>query len=121
MPFSKKIPFQFVFDLLHPLEIRVKPMFGLWAIYVGEKIMLILRQRKINPEINGVWVATSSEYHLSLKSSLPNLKSISTHSDDWKETEWQLIPQDSEEFEESVNQVCEWIKRRDTRIGRSNQ
>jgi len=118
----KNIPFNFVFDYLYPLEIRVKPMFGLWAIYAGEKIMLILRQRKANPEINGVWVATTPEHHPSLKKALPDLRSISTYADDGSdvsdETEWQLIPQDSDEFEASVRKVCEWIKHLDPHIGR---
>jgi len=118
----KNLPFDFVLDYLMPLEVRVKPMFGLWAIYVEEKIMLILRQRKVNPEINGVWVATTPEHHQSLKKELPDLRSISTYADDGSnvsdETEWQLIPQDSDEFEASVRKVCEWIKHRDPRIGR---
>lgn len=114
----KKPPFEFVLDYLQPKEIRIKPMFGLWAIYVGEKIVLMLRNRKVNPEINGVWVATTHVHHQSLKKALPLLRSISTYSDDWKESEWQLIPLDSTEFEETVRQVCDWIKRGDPRIGR---
>jgi TfoX/Sxy family transcriptional regulator of competence genes len=47
---QKNIPCDFVFDYLMPLEVTVKPMFGVWAIYVDKKIMLVLKQRKDSPE-----------------------------------------------------------------------
>ena len=34
---NKNLPFEFVFDYLTPLDITVKPMFGMWAIYVNDK------------------------------------------------------------------------------------
>jgi hypothetical protein len=54
------IPFDFVLDYLLPLDVTDKPMFGMFAIYVGERIMLILCQRKNSRNINGVWIATGS-------------------------------------------------------------
>ena len=114
----KNIPFAFVFDYLAPLEISVKPMFGLWAIYVQEKIVLILRQRKDHPEINGIWVATYPEHHQGLKHELPALCSVSTYSDDIKNTEWQLLRADADNFESSAIKVCELISNNDQRIGR---
>jgi hypothetical protein len=114
----KNIPFDFVFDYLMPLEPIVKPMFGLWAIYVNEKIMLILRQRKDFPDTNGVWIATNLEHHKSLKKELPSMCSISTYSNGIKETEWQVLPADADDFEVSVLKVCELIKHSDHRIGR---
>ncbi len=115
---KKNIPFDFVFDYLVPLEVRVKPMFGLLALYVDDKIVLILRQRTKSPEINGVWIATSEQYHGSLKNDFPSLRSISTDSGGITETEWQLLPVDSEDFESLVINVCELIKHNDPRIGR---
>jgi len=112
------IPFEFVFDYLVPLEITAKPMFGLFALYIHEKIVLILRQKKVNPEINGVWIATKPEHHKSLKNDFPSIRSISTNADSITETEWQLIPADTDDFEKSVIKVCEFIKHGDTRIGR---
>ena len=101
-----------------PLDVTVKPMFGMWAIYLGEKILLILRQRENRPETNGVWVATNSEHHKSLKTELPSLFSIAEYSDGTKETEWQLLPVAADDFEASVGKVCELIARGDDRIGR---
>lgn len=93
-------------------------MFGLWAIYVDEKIMLILRERMDHPDTNGVWIATNQEHHKSLKTDLPSLRSISTYSDRMVETEWQVLPVDADDFEASVRKVCELIKQKDHRIGR---
>lgn len=114
---QKNIPYNFVFDYLTPIEVTIKPMFGLYALYVKEKIVLILRQRTKHPGINGVWIATEQEHHESLRKDLPSLISIST-AEDFTETEWQLIPADSNDFEASVTKVCELIKRNDPRIGR---
>ena len=115
---KKNIPFNFVFDYLVPLDVRVKAMFGLWAIYANKKIILILRQRKDHSDTNGIWVATSQEHHKSLKSELPSLCSISTYSGGFKESEWQLLPVDSDDFETSARKVCELIRHNDHRIGR---
>jgi hypothetical protein len=115
---KKNIPFDFVFDYLIPVEVTVKPMFGLFALYAGEKIILILRHSKKYPEINGVWIATNMEHHKSLKKDFPSLQSISNYSNGTNETEWQLLPVDADDFENSVIKACEFIKHNDPRIGR---
>jgi hypothetical protein len=115
---KKYIPFDFVFDYLVPLDVKVKQMFGLFVLYVNEKIVLILRQRKEHSDINGVWIATKKEHHDSLKKDFPSLRSISAYSDGNIETEWQLIPVGTDDFENSVVKVCEFIKHNDPRIGR---
>ena len=115
---KKNIPFEFVVDYLFPLDVTIKQMFGLFALYINEKIILILRQRKELPEINGVWIATSQEHHKSLKDDIPSLRSISNDTTDITETEWQLIPINTNDFESSVIKACELIKNRDPRIGR---
>lgn len=115
---KKNIPFEFVFDHLAPLDITVKPMFGLYAIYLNQKILLVLRDRKDRAETNAIWVATNKEDHKSLKSELPSLRSFSIYSKAVKETEWQLLAAESHDFEASVIKICELIKRGDRRIGR---
>lgn len=115
---AKKIPFEFVFDHLVPLDVTVKPMFGLHAIYANGKIMLVLRERNDQKDTNGVWVATNTEHHKSLQKDLPSLRPFSIYSKAVKETEWQLLPVDSDDFETSVIKVCELIKRGDARVGR---
>ena len=115
---KKNIPYEFVFDYLLPPDLTVKQMFGLFALYINEKIVLILRQRKDNPDTNGVWIATNQEHHKSLKNDIPSLRSIYTDADGTTETAWQLIPADTDDFEYSVIKVCELIKHGDNRIGR---
>ena len=114
----KNIPFNFVLDYLLQLEVIVKPMFGMFAIYVGEKIMLILRQRKNFKDTNGIWIATNKENHKSLKKDLPSLCSISTYTNDAFDSEWQMLPADSNDFETSVIKVCEFIVHCDPPIGK---
>ncbi|MEO7263596.1 MAG: hypothetical protein ABIW38_01730 [Ferruginibacter sp.] len=114
---KKNIPFDFVLDYLFPLEVTVKPMFGLWAVYMNDKIIFALRQRDDHPETNGVWIATKSEHHESLKKEFPSMCSISIFSKGIKETSWQVLPADSEDFETSVIQACNLVKHYDTRIG----
>ena len=38
-------------------------MFGCTAIYVADKIMLILRDRPDETADNGVWLATTAQHH----------------------------------------------------------
>ena len=115
---AKNIPFVFVLDYLMPLKPTVRPMFGCHAVYVGEKIVLVLRHRYDHPEANGVWIATSSEHHASLKKDLPNMCSVYILSEGKSETNWQMIQLSADDFEASVTAVCEFILQRDERIGR---
>ena len=118
MPASKKNPFPFVLEALLPLNPSVRPMFGCQAVYVGNKIMLVLRNRESHPEANGVWIATSKEYHDSLKKELPSLCSVYILSEGKAETNWQMIPLEAGDFESSVIRACEMILDNDERIGR---
>jgi hypothetical protein len=76
MQSKKSIPFDFVFDYLFPIIPAVKPMFGCHALYLEEKIILILRNRKDHAEDNGVWVATEFEHHETLRKEIPSLRRI---------------------------------------------
>jgi hypothetical protein len=67
---AQPILFDFVFDYL-PAGITVKKMFGMHYIYLGKRIMLILRKSDNQSEWNGIWVATSKAHHESLKNNIP--------------------------------------------------
>ena len=118
MHLNKKIPFDFVLDYLFPVNAVVKPMFGSYAIYVGDKIMLVLRDRESHREANGVWIATSAEHHESLKKDFPSMCSVYILSDGKAETNWQMIPVSADDFETSVTRCCDLILQNDVRIGR---
>lgn len=110
------IPFQFVLDELDSLNPRTNPMFGCYGVYVGEKIMLALRSRDSHTDDNGVWIATKPEHHEGLKKMLPSMRSIHVLGGG-SETNWQIIPEEADDFEESVMKICALIKKRDERIG----
>lgn len=115
----KNIPFEFVFDYLTSLDVTVKPMFGMFALYVDRKIVLGLRDRMEHPEANGVWIATEQRHHASLKKDLPSMRSIFMLSNGTAETNWQMLPIEADDFEKSVIKVCGFIVRGDPRIGRT--
>lgn len=118
MPRSKNIPFYFVIDYLMSLEPRINPMFGCHAVYVGEKIVFILRDRKTHPEVNGVWIATGHEHHKSLKKDLPTLCSVSVLNNGNGETGWQMLQAEDDNFESLVIKACEMVLHGDPRIGK---
>lgn len=91
-------------------------MFGCTAVYVDDKIMLILRERDSYPLDNGVWLATAPEHHESLRRELPMMRSIGLFGK--KPTAWQLLPADHAQLEEAARRVCELVLKRDARIGK---
>jgi len=114
---KKAVAFDFVLEELYTLEPTVKPMFGCHAVYVKEKIVLILRRKEHYPEDNGVWLATSREHHGSLKKDLPGMRTIAVFGG--AESGWQNLPANSEHFEEEVMKACNLILRGDPRIGKT--
>jgi hypothetical protein len=110
------IPFDFVLDYL-PTNITLKKMFGMHYIYMGKRILLILRKRNNEPQFNGVWVATTRSHHESLKNEIPELVSTSIVGDE-QPGNWLLIHESAEDLEGASIKVCDLISRGDGRIGR---
>jgi hypothetical protein len=113
----RTVPFQFVVDALADLPVRTRPMFGCLADYAAEKIVLILRDRPTEKRDNGVWLATSPEHHESLRREFPDMRTIYLLGD--KITNWQNLPVDAPDFEQSALRVCDLILARDPRIGKA--
>ena len=112
----KIAPHEFVLDAIAPLSPETRPMFGCLAVYVEDKIVLILRDRKNSPADNGVWVATTAEHHESLRRDFPRMRSIQLLRK--QITNWQVIPVDAPDFEEAALRACKLILARDARIGK---
>jgi hypothetical protein len=112
----KPVPHAFVVDALAPLSPRTHPMFGCLAVYVQEKIVLILRDKRDQTADNGVWLATTEEHHQSLRREFPNMRSIKVLRK--KVTGWQVLPADAEDFEEAAQRACELVLAGDPRIGK---
>ena len=68
----KAVPYAFVLDALADLPTETRTMFGCLAVYLGDKIVLILRDRRDPPADNGVWLATTEEHHQSLAREFPS-------------------------------------------------
>jgi hypothetical protein len=113
---AKAIPFNFVLDYLYPLPIELKSMFGVTTIYLNDRILLGLREKDSSKESNGIWIATTKEYHESLKQELPSITSIPVLGDNG--TGWQLLSSANDDFEEQAIKICELIKSNDSRIGK---
>jgi hypothetical protein len=112
----KAVPHEFVLDAIAPLSPRTCPMFGCLAVYVRDKIVLILRDKRENTADNGVWLATTKEHHESLGREFPNMRSIKVLGK--AVTGWQVLPADAPDFEEAALRACQLIVARDRRIGK---
>ena len=112
----KPVPHQFVLDALAELYPFTRPMFGCVAVYVGDKIVLILRDKREKTADNGVWLATTQEHHPSLRREFPNMRSIRVLGK--KVTGWQVLPADAPDFEPAALHACELVLRGDPRIGK---
>jgi hypothetical protein len=91
-------------------------MFGCLAVYIEDRIVMILRDRIDSPADNGAWLATTAEHHASLRREFPRMRSIRLLG--LESTHWQVLPADAPDFEEMALRACELIRVRDPRIGK---
>jgi hypothetical protein len=112
----KAIPHEFVLEAIAVLSPYTRPMFGCIAVYVGDKIVLVLRDKHDGSADNGVWLATTEEHHETLRGEFPNMRSIQVLGK--KVTGWQVLPADASDFEQASLRACELIVAGDLRIGK---
>lgn len=113
---DKAVPHEFVLDEIARLAPVTRPMFGCLAVYVDDKIVLILRDKQKSRADNGVWLATTTEHHESLRREFPRMRSIRVFGKE--PTQWQVLPADDPDFEEAAIRACRLILARDPRIGK---
>src|ERR1700749_4982427 len=78
-PKRRSAPYPFILEALAQLEPEVRPMFSGFAVYVGEKIVLMLRDNPKHPEDNGVWLVCSETANLAdpaIRQDFPSLRLI---------------------------------------------
>jgi hypothetical protein len=78
-PKRRSAPYPFILEALAPLEPEVRPMFSGFAVYVGEKIVLMLRDSPKQPEDNGVWLVSSVTANLAdpgIRKDFPSIRLI---------------------------------------------
>ncbi len=109
-------PHEFIMEELSDIPIRAQAMFGGYGIYLEDKIVILLRDRPNTPRDNGIWLATTHEHHESLLRDFPNMRSIEMFGEGV--TGYQVIGSDMDDFEEAAMRVCEFVRRRDPRIGK---
>src|SRR5271169_5076397 len=112
----KAVPHEFVLDAIASLSPRTRPMFGCLAVYVEDKIVLILRDKRDQAADNGVWLATTEDQRRSLRPEVPNMRSIQVLGK--KVTGWQVLPADAQDFEEAALHACDLVLAGDPRIGK---
>ena len=92
-------------------------MFGCLAVYVGDKIVCVLRDKRDKTAADdGMWLATTVEHHESLRRDFPSMRSIEVLGKEV--TGWQVLPAAEPDFEETALRACEFIVAGDTRIGK---
>ena len=112
----KAKPHRFVLEAIASISPAERAMFGALAVYVGEKIVLILRDSRKDTQANGVWVAVPTEHQVSFRLDFPNARSVRIMG---KEISgWQLLSVDAVDFEESALHACDLVLSRDPRIGK---
>lgn len=110
-----KIPYSFILDLLAQADPVVKPMFGCHAIYIGLKLVFMVRKKGKDND-DGVWISIVPEHYASLKKDFPSMRPIEIFGPG--SSGWQLLPADADDFEGSVIKACELVLLGDERIGK---
>lgn len=114
---KKRPPFDFILEELGDIVTDIKPMFGAYGIYREHKILMILRQKAKNDKGDGLWVAVDDGHRESMRKEIPELRDLELFGEG--PSHWQILHDDLENFEEVSLQICELIRKRDPRIGRT--
>jgi hypothetical protein len=114
---KRKIPFAFALEELEALSPMVKSMFGGFAIYIGEKLVLFLYDQEKWPDFKGVSLATTPEHYRDIAQEFSSKRDAETQK--IGKHPWLLIPAGAVDFEEQVLKACEMILNGDPRIGRA--
>jgi hypothetical protein len=114
-----KHPHPFVLEAISSLNPEVRRLFSGFAVYVGNRIFMVLRDHAKCPRDNGMWLVLSEGVDPadpSLHRDLPSLRPIQTLGN--KMSHWLLIPSDGVDFEREALYACHLILRYDPRLGR---
>ena len=112
-------PHGFILEALAPMEPEVRRMFSGFAVYIGDRIVCMLRDHAKHPEDNGLWLVLSESADpadKALRKEFPSLRKIGLLGD--KISHWLLIPSGGSTFEEEALHACELLLGNDSRLGR---
>ncbi len=114
-----KVPHAFVVEALAPLEPEVRRMFSGFAVYVGDRLVCMLREHDKSARDNGVWLVLSESTDPAdrkLRVEFPSIRSIELLGG--KIRHWLVIPSDSATFESEALHACDLLLQHDARLGR---
>jgi len=97
-------------------------MFSGFAVYAGDKIVVMLRDSLKQPKDNGVWLVfseTANPDDPAIRREFPSLRPIDLLGG--KIAHWLLIPADSSTFESEALRACDLLLQHDARFGRVPQ
>jgi len=92
-------------------------MFGGFAVYAGEKMILFLYDQEKWLEFKGVSLATTPEHYRSLAREFTSTREAEPRK--IGERPWLLIPAGAADFEGQALKACKMILNSDPRIGRA--
>lgn len=120
---KKRVPHEFVVEALAEAHPEVRRMFSGYAVYLGNRLALMLRDHADSPQDNGVWLVLAEGVNPAdpstrqgLRREFPSLRTIELLGG--AIGHWLLIPSDGAEFESEALHACELLLRRDPRLGR---
>ena len=113
---KKPPPFPFILDEIEDLGPRVNPMFASHGVYIGDKIVFILRDKGPTDSDRGMWVVSEKEQTQALLKAFPSLRPIDVLGE--KIGNWKKLSANAKDFEENALAVCELVRRRDPRVGK---
>lgn len=110
---KRPIAYEFVLDALARVEPTTRAMFGSTGVYVGERVLFILRQKGDSDD--GVWLAFESAAEAEVYALFPRLKPIDVLGN---VRSWRKLSAHDESFEEDVLKACRLVCSGDTRLGK---
>jgi hypothetical protein len=116
---KRKPPHSFVLEALDALNPEVRRMFSGFAVYLGDRLVFMLRDHDKSPRDNGVWLVLSEgtdPADRGLRREFPSLRRIELLGN--KIGHWLVIPSDSPNFETESLHACDLLLRHDPRLGR---
>lgn len=114
-----RVPHAFVVEALAPLDPEVRRMFSGFSVYIGDRIVCMLREHVKSTRDNGMWLVLSEgtdPADRSLRREFPSLREIELLGG--AIGHWLLIPSDGPDFDKEAMNACELMLNRDARIGR---
>jgi hypothetical protein len=116
---KQKPPYAFVLEALAPLDPEVRRMFSGFPVYIGDRIVCMLRDHLRSPQDNGLWLVlpeTTQPADPQFRREFPSLRPIALLGE--KIDHWLLLPSDGPDFEKEALHACDLLLRRDSRLGR---